>query len=60
MSELTPEHLISAITRFEREYRISPDAHKVAELQGMNLVRLARIRDLYAEAISLCMIERRG
>jgi hypothetical protein len=59
MSDLTPENLINVITQFEREYRVSPDAHKAAELEGMDLVRLVRIRDLYAEAISLCMIERR-
>lgn len=59
MSKLTPEALISTITQFEREFRVSPDAHKASELEGMDLVRLVRIRDLYAEAISLCMIERR-
>lgn len=59
MSKLTPEALINTIIQFEREFRVSPDAHKTSELEGMDLVRLARIRDLYAEAISLCMIERR-
>jgi hypothetical protein len=60
MSQPTPEVLIETIAKFEREFRISPDAHKKAELEGMDPARLVRIRDLYAEAISLCMIERRN
>jgi hypothetical protein len=59
MNQPTPEVLIETIIKFEREFRISPDAHKKTELQGMDPVRLGRIRDFYAEAISLCMIERR-
>jgi len=53
------EILIETIAKFEREFRVSPEAHKKAELEGMDLIRLERIRNLYAEAISLCMIERR-
>lgn len=59
MHQLTSESLISAITEFEREFRVSPAAHKSSELEDMDVVRLVRIRNLYAEAIDLCMIERR-
>jgi hypothetical protein len=56
---VTSAELIRTIAQFEREFRVTPDAHKAGELEGMDRARLERIRDLYAEAISLCMIERR-
>lgn len=59
MSQPTPEVLIETIAKFEREFRVSSEAHKAAELRSMDPARLERIRALYAEAISLCMIERR-
>lgn len=56
---LTKRELVETIIEFERDYGLWPGSHTPSELTQMDSHHLAKLRDLYAHAIDICMIERR-